>query len=39
MQKVTVGHFMVQKLENPHIFTHPDFPAAKLGKKVSKLCE
>jgi hypothetical protein len=25
MQKVTVGHFVVQKLENPHILHIPIF--------------
>jgi hypothetical protein len=35
MQKVTVGHFVVRKLENPH--THPDFSAAKLEKKSAQI--
>jgi hypothetical protein len=37
MQKVTVGHFVVRKLENPHILRTPDFSAAKLEKKSAKI--
>jgi hypothetical protein len=36
MQKVTAGHFVVQKLENPQILCTPS-SAAKLEKKVCKL--
>jgi hypothetical protein len=32
-EKMTVGHFVVRKLENPHILLTPDFSAAKLEKK------
>jgi hypothetical protein len=35
MQKVTVGHFVVRKLEKSAYFTHPDFSAPKLDKKKS----
>jgi ferredoxin len=35
MQKVTVGHFVVRKLENPHILRTPIFSAAKLGKNCA----
>jgi hypothetical protein len=40
MQKVTVGHFVVRKLENPNILRTPIFSAAKPeNKKVRKLRE
>jgi hypothetical protein len=32
MKKVTLGHLVVRKLENLHIFTHSDFSAAKLER-------
>jgi hypothetical protein len=38
-QKVTVGYFIVQKLENPYILRTLIFLAAKLEKKVRKLCK
>jgi hypothetical protein len=39
MQTVTVGHFVVRKLGNPHILRITDFSAAKLEKEVRKLRE
>jgi hypothetical protein len=34
---VTVGHFVVRKLENPHILRTPFFSAAKLEKKIAQI--
>jgi hypothetical protein len=39
MQKVRVDHFVVRKLENPHILRTPIFLAAILEKQVRKLRE
>jgi hypothetical protein len=35
--KVSVGHFVVRKLENPRILTHPDFSVAKLEEKSTQI--
>jgi hypothetical protein len=37
MQKVTVGHFVVRKLENPHILRTPIFSAAKIEKESAQI--
>jgi hypothetical protein len=39
MQKVTVGHFVVRKLENPRILRTQTFQRPNYKKKVRKLRE
>jgi hypothetical protein len=37
LKKVTVGHFVVRKLENPHILRTPIFQRPNLKKKSAQI--